>query len=105
MPLNNIALFKPYDVLCQFTDAVGRTTLKAFVPIEAFIRSAASITTVRDLCCSPTTVGWLTSLPTRASHHPKSYLVQVERVPDLSALESLRQGVDLKDGQTRPGGG
>jgi 23S rRNA pseudouridine2457 synthase len=34
--------------------------------------------------------------------HPRTYLVQVERVPDDLALEPLRRGVMLKDGRTRP---
>ena len=34
--------------------------------------------------------------------HPKTYLVQVERVPDSEALETLRRGVVLNDGRTRP---
>lgn len=33
---------------------------------------------------------------------PKTYLVQVERVPDAAALEALRRGVVLRDGPTRP---
>src|SRR5699024_7380757 len=32
----------------------------------------------------------------------KTYLVQVERVPDSAALQALRRGVVLKDGPTRP---
>ena len=32
----------------------------------------------------------------------KTYLVQVEGVPDGVALARLRAGVDLKDGRTRP---
>ena len=34
--------------------------------------------------------------------HPKTYLVQVERIPDAAALEALRRGVLLSDGPTRP---
>ena len=33
---------------------------------------------------------------------PKTYLVQVEGVPDAAALEKLRRGVQLKDGMTLP---
>ena len=33
---------------------------------------------------------------------PKTYLVQVEGEPAESALNSLRRGVELKDGPTRP---
>jgi 23S rRNA pseudouridine2457 synthase len=34
--------------------------------------------------------------------HPRTYWAQVERVPDADALAKLRDGVLLKDGQTRP---
>src|SRR5262249_39043051 len=34
--------------------------------------------------------------------HMKTYLVQVERVPEARALATLRQGVPLADGRTRP---
>jgi 23S rRNA pseudouridine2457 synthase len=34
--------------------------------------------------------------------HPRTYLVQVERIPPPEALEALRRGVVLADGPTRP---
>jgi 23S rRNA pseudouridine2457 synthase len=34
--------------------------------------------------------------------HPKTYWVQVERVPDGAALEQLRRGVKIQDYRTRP---
>jgi 23S rRNA pseudouridine2457 synthase len=34
--------------------------------------------------------------------HPRTYLAQVERVPEAKAIEALRRGVVLSDGPTRP---
>ncbi len=34
--------------------------------------------------------------------HPRTYWAQVERIPDEAALKRLRDGLDLKDGRTRP---
>jgi 23S rRNA pseudouridine2457 synthase len=34
--------------------------------------------------------------------HPRTYLVQVEGVPDENALEQLRRGVVIQGSQTRP---
>jgi 23S rRNA pseudouridine2457 synthase len=34
--------------------------------------------------------------------HPRTYWVQVERIPDEQALNQMRRGVDIKGGRTRP---
>jgi 23S rRNA pseudouridine2457 synthase len=97
-----IKLFKPFDVLTQFTDVSGRATLKDYVPLPGLYpigrldRDSEGLLLLTD-------DGRLAHRLTDPSHeHPKTYLVQVERVPTPEALEALRGGVVLKDGPTRP---
>ncbi len=97
-----LALFKPYDVLCQFTDAAGRSTLKDYVtepgvyPVGRLDRDSEGLVLLTD-------DGNLAHRLTDPSfEHPRTYLVQVERVPTSSALEALRRGIVLSDGPTRP---
>ena len=102
MPSRTIALFKPYDVLSQFTDAEGRATLKAFVPIPG-IYPVGRLDRDSEGLLLLTDDGPLAHRLTDPRYeHPRTYLVQVERVPDDEALEALRRGVVLSDGPTRP---
>jgi 23S rRNA pseudouridine2457 synthase len=101
VPSRLIALHKPYDVLCQFTDAEGRATLKAFVsipeiyPVGRLDRDSEGLLLLTD-------DGRLVHRLTDPKYeHPRTYLVQVERIPDDEALERLRRGVMLRDGPTR----
>jgi 23S rRNA pseudouridine2457 synthase len=102
VPPRLIALFKPYDVLSQFTDAEGRATLKAFVPIPG-IYPVGRLDRDSEGLLLLTDDGPLAHRLTDPQYdHSRTYLVQVERVPDDEVLEGLRRGVTLRDGPTRP---
>jgi pseudouridine synthase len=97
-----IALYKPYGVLCQFRDESGRPTLAPLVPI-AGIYPAGRLDFDSEGLLLLTEDGSLAHRLTDPRFaHPKTYLVQVERMPDRVALEALRKGVDLRDGRTLP---
>ena len=97
-----LALFKPFDVLTQFTDVSGRSTLKDYVPLPG-VYPVGRLDRDSEGLLLLTDDGPLAHRLTDPRYeHPKTYLVQVERVPEPSALEALRLGVDLKDGRTLP---
>lgn len=109
--LRTILFYKPYDVLCQFTDNEGdrvatpkesRRTLKDYIslpdvyPIGRLDRDSEGLL--------------LLSNDGQLQHRlldPKfgkerTYWVQVERIPDEAALACLRQGVEIQNYRTRP---
>ena len=100
-----ILFYKPYNVLCQFTDrdrTTTRKTLKDYISIP-------NIYPVGRLDLDSEGLLLLTDngkLQHRLAHrkfaHPRIYWVQVERIPDRLALQKLRQGIKIKDYFTRP---
>jgi pseudouridine synthase len=102
VPFRTIALFKPYDVICQFSDAAGRLTLKDLVPLPGIYPIGRLDRDSEGLLLLTDDGRLAHRLTDPRFEHPKTYLVQVERIPDPVALEGLRRGVVLKDGWTRP---
>lgn len=93
---------KPYGVLSQFTDAKGRPTLADYVRIPD-VYSAGRLDMDSEGLILLTSDGALAHhLTSPASKLPKTYWVQVERMPDEFALRRLRLGVDVKGKRTRP---
>ena len=93
---------KPYDVLCQFTDAAQRRTLADYISIRD-IYPAGRLDRDSEGLVVLTDDG---KLQHRIAHPrkkmPKTYLAQVEGEIDDAAIVSLCTGVELKDGKTRP---
>lgn len=100
-----IAFNKPYGVLCQFTDertGPPRPTLAAFI-WQPGVYPAGRLDHDSEGLLLLTDDGALQARIADPRHKlPKTYLVQVEGVPDTAALDALRSGVRLRDGMTLP---
>lgn len=101
--MSRLLLFnKPFQVLCQFTDESGRKTLADYIA-SANVYAAGRLDYDSEGLVVLTDAGFLQHLITDPRHKlPKTYLVQVEGVPQAAALAQLRSGVLLNDGLTQP---
>ena len=104
--MSRLILFnKPYGVLCQFTDsgsAEPRPTLADHITLPG-VYPAGRLDTDSEGLLLLTDDGRLQArIADPRFKVPKTYLAQVEGVPDAAALEALRRGLTLKDGRTRP---
>ncbi|PAX56971.1 rRNA large subunit pseudouridine synthase E [Brunnivagina elsteri] len=98
-----IILYKPYGVLCQFTqDTPERETLKDYINVP-------DVYPVGRLDWDSEGLVLLTDngqLQHRLSNpkfgHDRTYWVQVERIPDDVAVNKLRNGIEIQDYRTKP---
>lgn len=97
---------KPFGVLSQFTDASTSTsparTLSEFIDVPG-VYAAGRLDKDSEGLLVLTDDGKLQAKLSNPRHRTiKTYWVQVEGVPDEAALHKLAEGVELKDGKTRP---
>jgi len=97
-----VALWKPYGYVSRFTDEgahpglASLVTLEGVYPIGRLDRDSEGLLLLGD-------DGALAhALTDPRGAHPRTYWVQVERVPDRSALAALARGVVVQGRRTRP---
>lgn len=103
-----IAFNKPFGVLSQFTDkgtaGTARPTLSDYID-QPGIYPAGRLDKDSEGLLLLTDDGRLQARIADPKHKTeKTYWAQVEGEPDEAALEAFRNGLELKDGRTRPAG-
>ncbi len=97
-----LLLNKPFNVLCQFTDELGRATLADYIDLPGFY-AAGRLDRDSEGLLILTNTGRLQHYISDPKHKlAKTYYVQVEGEIDHHALQQLRQGLVLNDGPTLP---
>lgn len=101
--MSRLILFnKPYGVLTQFTDSVGRPTLADFIPVPK-VYAAGRLDADSEGLVVLTDDGTMQARIADPRHKlAKIYRVQVEGLPSDASLKQLAAGVDLGDFITRP---
>lgn len=104
-PLQKVCIlfFKPYGVVSRFTPEGAWLSLKSFGPFPPDVFPVGRLDADSEGLLFLTNDAFITRrLTDPAFGHPKTYLVQVERLPSKEALEKLRHGVQVQGRMTRP---
>jgi len=97
-----LLLNKPFGVICQFTPEGGHQSLADFVAVPGVYPAGRLDTDSEGLVVLTDDGSLQTAIADPRYKLSKGYWVQVEGTPTKAALERLRDGVELRDGKTRP---
>src|SRR5512135_3298694 len=98
-----IILYKPFGILSQFTPEGGKPGLGDFGPFPRDVYAAGRLDADSEGLLLLTNDNRLKhQLTDPVFGHPRTYLVQVERIPSEESLRRLREGVMVEGKRTRP---
>ena len=97
-----IVFNKPYGVVSQFTGSDASRTLRDYIPVKR-VYPVGRLDQDSEGLLLLTDDGELQHRLTDPKlAHPRTYWVQVERVPDEPAIQQLREGVVIQNYRTLP---
>jgi len=98
-----VLFYKPYGVVSQFTREGTWRSLRDFSPFPEEVYPAGRLDADSEGLLLLTNNNWIKQrLTDPVFNHPRTYAVQVERIPGEAALEVLRSGVNIEGKKTRP---
>lgn len=99
----NLLLFnKPFRVMCQFTDDRNRATLSHYISVPDVYPAGRLDFESEGLLLLTDDGNLQHRIASPSRKMPKTYLVQVEGEVSEHALSMLEQGIELREGMTRP---
>lgn len=101
-PTKVVLFNKPFDVLTQFTDDQNRKTLKDYIDIKNVYAAGRLDKDSEGLLLLTNDGKLIHQLANPENGKEKIYWVQVEGEPEIDAINQLINGVELKDGMTKP---
>ena len=105
MLANVILFYKPYGVISQFTPSGEWKTLADFGPFPESVYTAGRLDADSEGLLVLTDDNRIKRRFMEPGYrHPRTYVAQVERVPESAALERLRHGVIIEGKKTRDAG-
>ncbi len=100
---HHILFNKPYGVLSQFTRESNWKSLEDFGPFPKDVYAVGRLDAESEgLLFLTNDIELRHHLLDPKFGHPRTYLAQVERIPDESSLEKLRSGIRINNTLTRP---
>lgn len=97
-----ILLNKPFNVLSQFTDTDKRETLSNYISEKGFYPAGRLDKDSEGLLLLTNNGSLQHQIAHPDKKMSKTYWVQVENIPNEKSLQELRDGIELKDGKTKP---